>query len=67
LNQLPTAVFLDRDGTVIEDAHYLSKPEQAKLIEGRHPVREGGPDERLERRAVRDEVEGVRVRLAISW
>jgi histidinol-phosphate phosphatase family protein len=34
LNQLPTAVFLDRDGTVIEDAHYLSKPEQVKLIDG---------------------------------
>jgi histidinol-phosphate phosphatase family protein len=34
LNQLPTAVFLDRDGTIIEDAHYLSKPEQVKLLEG---------------------------------
>lgn len=34
MNQLPTAVFLDRDGTVIEDAHYLSRPEQVKLIEG---------------------------------
>ncbi len=34
MNQLPTAVFLDRDGTIIEDAHYLSKPEQVELIEG---------------------------------
>jgi histidinol-phosphate phosphatase family protein len=34
LNQLPTAVFLDRDGTIIEDAHYLSRPEQVKLIDG---------------------------------
>lgn len=34
MNQLPTAVFLDRDGTIIEDAHYLSKPEQVKLVNG---------------------------------
>jgi histidinol-phosphate phosphatase family protein len=34
VNSLPSAVFLDRDGTIIEDAHYLSKPEQVKLIEG---------------------------------
>jgi histidinol-phosphate phosphatase family protein len=34
LNQLPTAVFLDRDGTIIEDAHYLSRPEQIKLLPG---------------------------------
>lgn len=34
MNQLPTAVFLDRDGTIIEDAHYLSRPEEVKLIEG---------------------------------
>ena len=34
MNPLPTAVFLDRDGTIIEDAHYLSKPEQVKLIDG---------------------------------
>jgi len=27
-------VFLDRDGTIIEDAHYLSKPEQVRLIPG---------------------------------
>ena len=34
MNQLPTAVFLDRDGTIIEDAHYLSHPDQVKLIDG---------------------------------
>jgi histidinol-phosphate phosphatase family protein len=34
LNPFPSAVFLDRDGTIIEDAHYLSRPEQVKLIEG---------------------------------
>ena len=34
MNRLPTAVFLDRDGTIIEDAHYLSRPEQVKLIDG---------------------------------
>lgn len=34
MNQLPTAVFLDRDGTVIEDRHYLSRPEEVKLIPG---------------------------------
>jgi histidinol-phosphate phosphatase family protein len=34
LNPLPSAVFLDRDGTIIEDAHYLSRPEQVKLIDG---------------------------------
>lgn len=34
MNQLPTAVFLDRDGTIIQDAHYLSRPEQVQLIDG---------------------------------
>ena len=34
MNELPSAVFLDRDGTIIEDAHYLSRPEQVKLIDG---------------------------------
>jgi len=28
------AVFLDRDGTLIEQVHYLSKPEQVKLVTG---------------------------------
>ncbi len=34
MNSLPSAVFLDRDGTVIEDARYLSAPEQVKLLPG---------------------------------
>jgi D-glycero-D-manno-heptose 1,7-bisphosphate phosphatase len=34
VNPLPTAVFLDRDGTIIEDTHYLSRPDQVRLIEG---------------------------------
>ncbi len=34
MNTLPTAVFLDRDGTIIHDAHYLSKPDQVRLIDG---------------------------------
>ena len=28
------AVFLDRDGTVVEDAHYLADPERVTLIPG---------------------------------
>ena len=34
MNQLPTAVFLDRDGTIIEDRHYLSRPEEVTLLPG---------------------------------
>jgi D-glycero-D-manno-heptose 1,7-bisphosphate phosphatase len=34
LNPFPSAVFLDRDGTIIEDVHYLARPEQVKLIDG---------------------------------
>ncbi len=34
MNSLPTAVFLDRDGTIIHDAHYLSRPDQVQLIHG---------------------------------
>lgn len=30
----PDAVFLDRDGTIIEDAHYIKSPEQVRLIPG---------------------------------
>lgn len=30
----PDAVFLDRDGTVIEDAHYIKSPDQVRLIRG---------------------------------
>ncbi|MFM8273156.1 MAG: D-glycero-alpha-D-manno-heptose-1,7-bisphosphate 7-phosphatase [Gemmata sp.] len=28
------AVFLDRDGTLIEDVHYLARPDQVRLIPG---------------------------------
>jgi histidinol-phosphate phosphatase family protein len=34
MNRLPSAVFLDRDGTIIEDAHYLSDPDRVRLIPG---------------------------------
>lgn len=34
MNAMPSAVFLDRDGTIIEDAHYLSSPGQVRLLEG---------------------------------
>lgn len=30
----PEAVFLDRDGTVMEDAHYIKSPDQVRLIPG---------------------------------
>jgi len=30
----PAAVFLDRDGTVMEDAHYIKSPAQVRLIPG---------------------------------
>ena len=28
------AVFLDRDGTIVQDVHYLARPEQLSLIAG---------------------------------
>jgi len=34
LNDLPAAVFLDRDGTIIEDGHYISRPDQVRLLDG---------------------------------
>ena len=34
MNSLPRAVFLDRDGTIIRDAHYLSDPSEVVLIDG---------------------------------
>jgi histidinol-phosphate phosphatase family protein len=30
----PDAVFLDRDGTIIEDAHYIKAPSQVRLLPG---------------------------------
>ena len=34
----PRAVFLDRDGTINVDRHYLSKPEQFELVPGAGPA-----------------------------
>ena len=34
MNALPSTVFLDRDGTIIKDAEYISQPEQVELIDG---------------------------------
>lgn len=32
--ECPTVVFLDRDGTLIHDVHYLSRPEEVRLLDG---------------------------------
>ncbi|HET9636249.1 MAG TPA: HAD family hydrolase [Gemmatimonadaceae bacterium] len=34
MNRLPSAVFLDRDGTIMEDAHYIKSPKQVRLLPG---------------------------------
>jgi D-glycero-D-manno-heptose 1,7-bisphosphate phosphatase len=34
VTKLPDAVFLDRDGTVMEDAHYIKSPSQVRLLPG---------------------------------
>lgn len=34
MTKLPSAVFLDRDGTIMEDAHYIKSPDQVRLIPG---------------------------------
>jgi D-glycero-D-manno-heptose 1,7-bisphosphate phosphatase len=34
MSALPAAVFLDRDGTVMEDAHYIKSPALVKLLPG---------------------------------
>lgn len=34
MNRLPSAVFLDRDGTIMEDAHYIKSPMQVRLLPG---------------------------------
>jgi histidinol-phosphate phosphatase family protein len=34
VNNLPSAVFLDRDGTIMEDAHYIKSPEKVRLLPG---------------------------------
>ena len=33
-SELSAAVFIDRDGTIIEDADYCSHPKQVKLLDG---------------------------------
>ena len=34
MTKVPDAVFLDRDGTVMEDAHYIKSADQVRLIPG---------------------------------
>jgi histidinol-phosphate phosphatase family protein len=34
VSNFPQAVFLDRDGTVIEDAHYIKSPARVRLLPG---------------------------------
>lgn len=34
MSKLPDAVFLDRDGTIMEDAHFIKSPDQVRLIPG---------------------------------
>jgi histidinol-phosphate phosphatase family protein len=34
MSELRRAAFVDRDGTIIVDAHYISRPEQVRLVPG---------------------------------
>jgi len=34
VKRIPDAVFLDRDGTLMEDAHYIKSPQQVRLLPG---------------------------------
>ena len=34
MKALPDAVFFDRDGTLMEDAHYIKSPTQVRLLPG---------------------------------
>jgi D-glycero-D-manno-heptose 1,7-bisphosphate phosphatase len=34
VTQLPSVVFLDRDGTIMEDAHYIKEADQVRLLPG---------------------------------
>jgi histidinol-phosphate phosphatase family protein len=34
VKRIPDAVILDRDGTIMEDAHYIKSPEQVRLLPG---------------------------------
>jgi D-glycero-D-manno-heptose 1,7-bisphosphate phosphatase len=38
MSKIPDAVFLDRDGTIMEDAHYIKSPDQVRLIPGAAPA-----------------------------
>ncbi|HJP84516.1 MAG TPA: HAD family hydrolase [Gemmatimonadaceae bacterium] len=38
MSDRPAAVFLDRDGTVIEDAHYIKSADQVRLLPGAAPA-----------------------------
>ncbi|MEF8787617.1 MAG: HAD family hydrolase, partial [Planctomycetota bacterium] len=33
-NEARRAVFLDRDGTIVEDVNYLSEPGELRLLDG---------------------------------
>jgi len=41
---LPQAIFFDRDGTLIEHVHYLSNPDEVRLISGISSVLEEAKD-----------------------
>jgi histidinol-phosphate phosphatase family protein len=34
VSKIPDAVFLDRDGTIMEDAHFIKSPDQVRLLPG---------------------------------
>jgi D-glycero-D-manno-heptose 1,7-bisphosphate phosphatase len=34
VSPLPAAIFFDRDGTLMEDAHYIKSPDQVRLLPG---------------------------------
>jgi histidinol-phosphate phosphatase family protein len=34
VSERPAAVFLDRDGTIMEDAHHIKSPDQVRLLPG---------------------------------
>ena len=34
MKRIPDAVFLDRDGTIMEDAHHIKSPKQVRLVPG---------------------------------
>ena len=34
MKKLPSVVFIDRDGTIMEDAHYIKEVEQVRLLPG---------------------------------